>query len=118
MLNTRLEHEWGVRLTVRVGIHTGLVVVREMGSGDRRERLALGETPNIAAKLQGLAAPETVVISALTYRLTQGYFVCQDLGPHTIRPNTAPLYVYRVIAEHEAQSRWDIAVQAGLTPMV
>ena len=118
MLNTRLEHEWGVRLTVRVGIHTGLVVVGEMGSGDRRERLALGETPNIAAKLQGLAAPETVVISALTYRLTQGYFVCQDLGPHTIRPNTAPLYVYRVIEEREAQSRWDIAVQAGLTPLV
>ena len=67
-----------------------------MGGGDRHERLALGETPNIAAKLQGLAAPETVVISALTYRLTQDYFVCEDLGPHTIRPNTAPLYVYRV----------------------
>ena len=118
MLNTRLEHEWGVRLTVRVGMHTGLVVVGEMGSGGRHERLALGETPNVAAKLQGLAAPETVVISALTYRLTQDYFVCQDLGPHTIRPNTVPLYVYRVIEEREAQSRWDIAVQAGLTPMV
>jgi len=118
MLNTPLEQEWGVRLTVRVGIHTGLVVVGEMGSGDRRERLALGETPNIAAKLQGLATPENVVISALTYRLTQGYFVCQDLGPHTIRLNTAPLYVYRVIEEREAQSRWDVAVRAGLTPMV
>ena len=118
MLNTPLEQEWGVRLTVRVGMHTGLVVVGEMGSGDRREQLALGETPNIAAKLQGLAAPETVVISALTYRLTQGYFVCQDLGPHTIRPNTAPLYIYRVIEEREAQSRWDIAVRAGLTPLV
>ena len=118
MLNSRLEHEWGVRLTVRVGMHTGLVVVGEMGSGGLHERLALGETPNVAAKLQGLAAPETVVISALTYRLTQDYFVCQELGPHTIRPNTAPLYVYRVIEEREAQSRWDIAVQAGLTPMV
>jgi class 3 adenylate cyclase len=56
-LNTRLEHESRVRLTVRVGIHTGLVVIGEMGSGERRERLALGETPNIAAKLQALAAP-------------------------------------------------------------
>ncbi len=74
MLNTRLEHEWGVQLTVRVGIHTGLVVVGEMGSGGRHERLALGETPNVAAKLQGLAAPETVVISALTYRLDPGLF--------------------------------------------
>src|SRR6185503_15631388 len=69
MLNTRLEHEWGVRLTVRVGIHTGLVVVGEMGSGDRRERLALGETPNLAAKLQDVAAPDTVVISEATRAL-------------------------------------------------
>ena len=56
-LNARLEQERGVWLAVRVGIHTGLVVVGEMGSGDRHEWLALGETPNVAAKLQGLAAP-------------------------------------------------------------
>ena len=104
MLNSRLEHEWGVRFTVRVGMHTGLVVVGEMGSGDGTSDLPWAKRPT-RAKLQGLAAPETVVISALTYRLTQDYFVCQDLGPHTIRPNTAPLYVYRVIEEREAQSR-------------
>ena len=117
-LNTRLEREHGVWLAVRVGIHTGLVVVGEMGAGDRHERLALGETPNVAAKLQGLATPETVVISAATYRLTQGYFVCQDLGLHTFGLNTAPLRVHRVIAARETQSRWDIAVRAGLTPLV
>ncbi len=117
-LNARLEQERGVWLAVRVGIHTGLVVVGEMGSGDRHEWLALGETPNVAAKLQALAAPETVVISVATYRLTQDYFVCQDLGPHTFRLNTAPLHVHRVIAAREAQSRWDIVVRAGLPPMV
>src|SRR5262245_45396209 len=56
-LNTRLEREYGVRLAVRLGIHTGLVVVGEIGIGGRQEQLALGETPNIAARLQGLAAP-------------------------------------------------------------
>jgi class 3 adenylate cyclase len=71
-LNTALVRDQGVRLAVRVGIHTGLVVVGEMGSGGRHEHLALGDTPNLAARLQGLAAPDTVVISAATARLAQG----------------------------------------------
>src|SRR5207244_9894038 len=60
-LNTRLGHERGIHLAVRLGIHTGLVVVGEVGSGTRQEQLALGETPNLAARLQGLAAPNTLV---------------------------------------------------------
>src|SRR5215510_14323816 len=56
----------GVHLAVRLGIHTGLVVVGEVGGGTRQEQLALGETPNLAARLQGIAAPNTVVISAAT----------------------------------------------------
>ena len=63
-LNTRLTQERGVQLAVRLGIHTGLVVVGEVGGGTRQEQLALGETPNLAARLQGLAAPNTLVISA------------------------------------------------------
>src|SRR3989449_8374415 len=59
MLNRRLEQKKAIRLAVRVGIHTGLVVVGTIGSGGRQERLALGETPNLAARLQGLAPPDT-----------------------------------------------------------
>jgi class 3 adenylate cyclase/predicted ATPase len=117
-LNARLEREYAMQLSVRIGIHTGRVVVGEMGGGDRRERLALGETPNLAAKIQGLAAPNTVVISAVTYRLTQGYFVCQELGQHTFRVEAVPVHLYRVLAEGQAQNRWDVAVTAGLTPFV
>ncbi len=73
-LNQRLERESGVRLAIRVGIHTGLVVVGEMGSEVRQEPLALGETPNVAARIQGLAEPDTVVISDATYQLALGYF--------------------------------------------
>jgi class 3 adenylate cyclase len=80
-LNTRLAQERGVRLAVRLGMHTGLVVVGEMGGGGRHEQLALGETPNLAARLQGLAAPNTLVISAATLPLLGGFFVCQALGP-------------------------------------
>src|SRR5438445_8479372 len=84
-LNTRLMQERGVHLAVRLGIHTGLVVVGEVGGGTRQEQLALGDTPNIAARLQALAAPDTVVISAATFRLVQGYFTAEELGPHTLR---------------------------------
>src|SRR5207302_7559510 len=62
-LNTRLQHEKGIQLALRMGIHTGLVVVGAMGSAGHQEQLALGEVPNIAARIQGLAAPNTLVIS-------------------------------------------------------
>src|SRR5215471_11428953 len=61
-LNTSLEPAKGITLAVRLGIHTGLVVVGEMGGGGRQEQLALGETPNVAARIQGLAAPNTIIV--------------------------------------------------------
>jgi class 3 adenylate cyclase len=70
-LNPRLEREKGVQLAVRIGLHTGPVVVGEMGGGGRHEHLATGDTVNIAARLEGLAAPNTVVISSVTARLVR-----------------------------------------------
>ena len=117
-LNTRLVRDKGVRLAVRVGIHTGLVVVGEMGSGDRHEHLALGDTPALAARLQGLAAPDTVVLSDGTYRLVQGYFTWQALGPQTLKGIDTPVQAYQVVGESVAQSRLDVAGVTGLTPLV
>jgi class 3 adenylate cyclase len=79
-LNTRLEQEREVHLVVRLGIHTGLVVVGDMGDATHQEQLALGETPNLAARLQGIAAPNTLVISAVTLPLLGGFFACPSLG--------------------------------------
>ena len=79
-LNARLVPDKGFRLAVRVGIHTGLVVVGEIGGAGRQEQLALGDTPNVAARLQSLATPDTAVISDATWRLVQGYFACDDLA--------------------------------------
>jgi class 3 adenylate cyclase len=90
-LNTRLERERGVHLAVRLGIHTGLVVVGEVGSGSRQEHLALGETPNIAARLQGLAAPNTLVISVATFQLLGGFFAYQPLGTPLLKGLAQPL---------------------------
>ncbi|MBI3799274.1 MAG: AAA family ATPase, partial [Deltaproteobacteria bacterium] len=106
-------------LQVRIGIHTGQVVVGEIGDRGKREQLALGDTPNIAARLQGLAAPNTVIISATTQRLTAGLFDCQDLGLQTVKGMSAPLRVYRPLSESSAQSRLEAEVSTGkLTPLV
>src|SRR5262249_31983231 len=83
-LNARLACEQGVQLEVRLGIHTGLVVVGEISGGGRQEHLALGETPNVAARLQALAAPNTVVISATTHRLVPTYFTLSRLAVHCL----------------------------------
>src|SRR5262245_5059626 len=113
-LNPRLPRP----LQVRIGIHTGLVVVGEIGSSAKREVLALGETPNLAARLQGLAEPDTVVISEATYHLVHGLFACQALAPQEVKGFPTPLTVYRVLGASGAQSRFEVAMQAGLTPLV
>ncbi len=110
-----LQHH-GVQ--VRLGIHTGLVVVGEIGSG-KHEQLALGDTPNIAARLQGLAEPNTVVVSAATQRLIAGFFDCHDGGLQSLKGISAPVQVYRVLSESSAQSRLEVEVSTGrLTPLV
>jgi predicted ATPase/class 3 adenylate cyclase len=118
LLNVRLMSERGIRLAVRLGIHTGPVVVGDVGEGARREQLALGETPNIAARLQGLAAPDTVVISTATFRLVDGYFTCHALGAHTLKGLAMPLQVYHVVHERSTRSRFDVVATRGLTSLV
>ncbi|MCI0529298.1 MAG: AAA family ATPase, partial [Nitrospira sp.] len=117
-LNTGLQQHRGIQLAVRIGIHTGLVVVGEMGGGNKREQLALGETPNIAARVQGIAESDTVIISSSTYRLIQGFFVCQDQGVHSLKGIPQPMEVYRILRESGIQSRLYVAGAKGLTPFV
>jgi len=91
-LNGSLAQERGVRLSLRVGVHTGLVVVGAMGGAGRQAQLALGDTPLMAARLQSLAAPDTVVLSETTARLVQGYFTWQPSGvtPSPMEPSLWP----------------------------
>jgi TOMM system kinase/cyclase fusion protein len=118
VLTTRIEREKGIQLAVRIGIHTGLVVVGEIGASGRHEQLALGDTPNVAARLQGLAAPDTVAISAATHRLVQGYFTMAALSPQVLKGVAAPVPVYRILGASTAQSRLDVTAATGLTPLV
>lgn len=111
-LNASRAVRQGSALRVRIGIHTGSVVIGDVGHGSRRERLALGETPNIAARLQALAAPDSVLVSEVTRRLSKEEFSCADFGSHLLKGLTEPLQVWRV------QSASVSVIRRASTPLV
>jgi class 3 adenylate cyclase/predicted ATPase len=117
-LNSRLKSEHGVQLAVRLGIHTGPVVVGEMGAGGRHEQLALGETPNIASRLEGFAEPNTVVISAMTRRLVEGAFVLEELGCQCLKGVPEPIAITRVLSPVVAKSDEEEAATGVVTTLV
>jgi class 3 adenylate cyclase len=106
-------------LQVRVGIATGAVVVGDLiGTGAAQEQAIVGETPNLAARMQQLAEPNTVVIAAGTHRLVGGLFECLDLGQCVVKGYAQPIGAWRVIGESEVESRFAAQHRAGLTPLV
>jgi class 3 adenylate cyclase/tetratricopeptide (TPR) repeat protein len=108
----------GQRPQVRIGIHTGLVVIGEVGAGQRKEQLALGEAPNIAARLQAEAAPDSVLISDATRKLVTGHFELEDRGSHTLKGISRPMHLLRVLGRSGAASRFDAIASTGLAPFV
>ncbi|MFQ5937712.1 MAG: adenylate/guanylate cyclase domain-containing protein, partial [Acidiferrobacterales bacterium] len=106
----------GTNLAVRIGITTGLVVAGDIGSGERVEEKAIvGETPNLAARLQALAKPNTVVIGATTHRLVEGLFNCEDLGSQKLKGISQAVTAYRARGERCAESLRG-AGRTGLNP--
>ena len=109
----------GVDIAVRVGINTGLVVAGDIGIGEFRDEMAVvGETPNVAARLQELAEPGTVLVGESTHRLVEGLFVFDKLGPRTIKGIEDPIAVYRAREASRARSRFEATAIRGLTPLV
>ena len=106
-------------LHVRIGIGTGPVVIGETGWGDAAvPRTAVGETPNVVARMQTLAGPDQVVIAASTQRLAAGSFEYEDLGEHTLSGIGEPLRVWRVVGESRARDRFAAAHGPVLTPLI
>src|SRR5262245_7600764 len=97
-------------IAVRVGIHTGLVVIGELGSGQHREWTVMGSTPNIAARLQGLARPNSVVVSGATLKLIDGFFEVHTLGPQVLKGVSARVEVHEIDGERAVYSRVEAAV--------
>jgi class 3 adenylate cyclase/predicted ATPase len=106
-------------LRVRVGIDTGEVVVGDLiTSGDGQERGVVGETPNLAARLQALAEPGTVVIGPQTRRLLGGLFECRDLGAIEVKGFPEPVHAYQTVGVSAIESRFEALHGAMLTPLV
>lgn len=118
-LGARPDRELGVRLGVRIGVATGLVVVGDLiGEGAAAETVAMGETPNLAARLEALAEPGSVVVAPSTRDLAGGRFEYADLGAHELKGFSGPVRAWRVLRTSEAESRFDAARRRRLTPLV
>jgi class 3 adenylate cyclase len=113
------RERFGHALQVRVAVHTGLAVVGRLGGESNPDRMEIsGETSNIAARLQSIAGPGRVVISAATYRLVQGFFVCRSLGTPALRGVAAAMEAFEVVEPTAIDTRFERAVASGLTPFV
>ena len=117
-LNTELRARYGVELGVRVGIHVGVVVMAGVGHGARLERLALGSVPNLAARIQGVAPRNGVVISDDAYRLVSGSLRVEAMTGVELRDAPQPTALYRVLSENSDTSRFDSHSRGGVTPFV
>src|SRR5208337_1082485 len=109
----------GAPLQVRVGIATGLVVVGDLtGSGEAQERGIVGETPNLAARLQGLAEPNMVVIADGTRRLLGNLFELEDLGAKDLKGIAGPVRAWAALRGSSAEGRFEALHTTGLTDLV
>jgi class 3 adenylate cyclase/predicted ATPase len=114
----KLKTAAGAPLQVRVGIATGIVVVGDLIEAETtQEHEVVGETPNLAARLQALAEPGTVVISSSTHRLTGGLFHYRDLGPVALKGFAETVPVWQALGASAAESRFE-ALRASATPLV
>jgi len=114
-----IERPDGTRLQARVGIATGLVVVGEIvGTGTAQERTIVGETPNLAARLQALAAPDTILISETTQNLLGGLFKLEPTGAHDLKGFARPMPAWRVVGEAAVVTRFAAGRSGSSIPLV
>jgi class 3 adenylate cyclase/tetratricopeptide (TPR) repeat protein len=105
-------------IKMRIGIHTGSVVVGTLGNDLRVEFKAVGDTVNLASRMEGLAEPGTTYVTEETFRLTEGFFRFESLGPKAIKGKEERVKVYRVIGPSTRRTRFDVSAERGLTPFI
>jgi len=114
----QLRRDSGLELRLRMGLNTGLVVVGRIGDDLRMDYTAVGDTTNLAARIQALAEPGAIIVSASTHRLVEGYVRSEPLGAVHVKGRSDPISPYRVIGRKRVQSRMELATERGLTRLV
>jgi class 3 adenylate cyclase len=114
----RQEKENLLPFKMRVGIHTGPVVVGTLGNELRVEFKAVGDTVNLASRMEALAEPGCTYMTEDTFKLTEGFFRFEALGEKAVKGKKEPIRVYRVIAPITRRTRFDVSAERGLTPFV
>jgi len=115
----QLKTEKGMpSIKMRIGIHTGPVIVGALGNDLRVELKAVGDTVNLASRMEGLADPGTTYVTEDTFKLTEGFFRFEALGEKKIKGKEEPVRVYRVIAPGAKRTKFDVSAERGLTPFV
>ena len=117
-LRIKQERKGILSLRMRVGIHTGPVVVGTLGNDLRVEFKAVGDTVNLASRMQELAEPGTTYVTGETFRMTEGLFRFEALGEKAVKGREEPVKVYRAIAPSTRRTRFDVSAERGLTPFV
>ncbi|MFX0199096.1 MAG: adenylate/guanylate cyclase domain-containing protein [Candidatus Hodarchaeota archaeon] len=115
----QIEREKGLQsIRMRIGIHTGRVVVGTLGNDLRVEFKAVGDTVNLASRVESLADPGSTYVTEDTFKLTEGLFRFEGLGERQVKGKEEPVGVYRVIAPSTRRTRFDVSAERGLTPFV
>jgi len=107
-----------LKLKMRIGIHTGPVVVGTLGNDLRVEFKAVGDTVNTASRMEELAEPGTIYVSEETFQLAEGLFQVEALGERKVKGKKTPIKIYRVLGPSSRRTRFDVSAERGLTPFV
>jgi class 3 adenylate cyclase len=115
----QMKQEKGIpTLKMRIGIHTGPVIVGTLGNDLRVEFKAVGDTVNLASRMEGLADPGTTYVTEDTFKLTEGFFRFETLGEKKVKGKEEPINVYQVITPSTRRTRFDVSSERGLTSFV
>jgi class 3 adenylate cyclase/tetratricopeptide (TPR) repeat protein len=118
LVNQGIGKRLGAEVQVRVGVHTGVAIVGDVGPGSAHDRRPVGETVNIAARVQSFADRDTIVVSASTQALVAGHFELESLGAPMFKGLTRPVEIFRVLRPTGARTKFEAAARGKLTPHV